>query len=136
MKMHANTFRVNSPIPGQSPISDLKKPLDPVLSQYSKESGHEEIKKQGKVADSMDKIFNQEQRTVRQNKKFLISDISSSNSRERDRIRSTKAPIMLKGKSNEKSGDKNMHNINKELAKKYAGKLDLGKVRICLTYCA
>lgn len=128
--MRMISFGVNSPLPGQSPTSDYKKPLDPVLSQHSRESENfkEESKKYGKVTDSMDKIFSQDQRTVRQSKKFLISDISSSNSRERDRRTLSKAPILLKGKSNEKNQDKSMHNINKELAKKYAGKLDLGKV--------
>lgn len=90
-----------------------------------------------KVTDSLEKMFTTERNTRRSKKILMIgekrmtSDVSSSESRERDIVKFNKMPLLLKTKENKdgnystiiKSG-----NINKDFAKKYAGKLDIGKV--------
>lgn len=137
---------INSPIPGQSPSSELKKPCASIMSYNSalpsnlEDNEAMDMELMPKVTDSMDRIFSSQERSARQNKKILmigekrmISDVSSSESRERDLVKRNKVPLLLKPKeaTERKSARKiNSNNINKDLAKKYAGKIDIGKV-IC-----
>jgi hypothetical protein len=64
--------------------------------------------------------------------KRVTSEFSSSRSRERELVKKNKNPLFMKNK--EGSGGKNSArkgkggSINKELAKKYAGKFEMGKV--------
>lgn len=138
-------YTVNSPLPTQSPHSDPKHGIQSVISENSEEAkldgesdNFEKAEPQtAKVTDSMDKIFKQE-RTNRQSKKILMigekrmtSEISSSESRERELVKRNRNPLMLKNKEcKERNSARKIKgsNINKELAKKYANKLELGKV--------
>ena len=128
-----------------------------VISETSQEANNEaesescenhkyekvEVENSAKVTDSMDKIFKTE-RNSRQKKKILMiggkrmaSDVSSSESREREIVKLNKNPLLLK---NKELKDRNSAmklkdtNINKELARKYANKLDIGKVSLNLNF--
>ncbi len=137
-------FVVNSPVPGQSPTSELKKPVESIISQTSGEKQNRaETESEGvnyKVTDSLEKIFRNERgsRGNRGSKKILMigekrmtSEASSSESRERDLVKFNKNPLMMKPKENssrEVGVKKIKTNLNEEMGKKYAEKLDLGKV--------
>ena len=142
---------MNSPLPPQSPKSDPNHCFQSVISENSQEMKNDgesedyervEIERTTKVTDSMDQIFNQE-RSARQNKKILmigekrmISDVSSSESRERELVKKAKNPLLLKQKElKDRNSARKIAsgNINKELAKKYAGKLEICKVSLALT---
>jgi hypothetical protein len=139
---------INSPIPGQSPSSEFKKPLESIMSynsalpSYLEDSEAMDMEPIPKVTDSMDKIFSTQERSARHNKKKLMigdkkitSDVSSSDSRERELAKRNKVPLLLKAKDNKERNSARKitsNNINKELAKKYAGKIDIGKVNFNL----
>lgn len=108
------------------------------IDEKSESNDNTDVGKNTKVSDSLDKLF-QEKRTARQSKKILMigqkrmtSDVDSSESRERDLVRPTnKNPLLLKSKENNErqSARKTKgNNMNKELDRKYTGKLDRGKV--------
>lgn len=132
-------FVVNSPIPGQSPTSELKKPVDSIISPKSGEKGQKDDSNTSdityKVTDSLEKIFKHD-RADRKSKKILMigekrmtSEASSSESRERDLVKFNKGPLLLKNKESVKDqSEKKKSTLNEDLAKKYAEKLDLGKV--------
>ena len=141
-KSNPNTdFVVNSPIPNQSPTSELKKPVDSIISLISggkhRKAETENSDAPYKVTDSLEKIFKND-RVDRKSKKILMigekrmtSEASSSESRERDLVKFNKGPLMLKVKENSYKGNppkKAKNNLNEEMGKKYAEKLDLGKV--------
>jgi dihydrofolate reductase len=115
-----------------------------VISENAEEATNEadsqnydKVESSTKVTDSIDKIF-KVGRTSRQKKKILMiggkkitSDVSSSESREREIVKLNRNPLMLKTKESKdvNSARKSKgQNTNKELAKKYANKFDLGKV--------
>lgn len=114
--------------------------MDSIISQTSGDK-NKETESEGayKVTDSLEKMFRQE-RKDRKSKRILMigekrmtSEASSSESRERDLVKFNKGPLMLKSKEN---GNKepvvkgSKPSLNEEMGKKYAEKLDLGKVSI------
>jgi hypothetical protein len=122
--------------------------IQSVISENSQEMKYDgesdtyekvQIEHTTKVSESVDKLL-KDNATARQGRKILMigekritSEVSSSSSRERELIKFYKNPALIKSKdANEKNSAKKIknNNINKELAKKYANKFDLGKVRL------
>ena len=135
----------------QSPLSNPNM-IQSVISENSQEMKYErdsdtyekvQIEHTTKVSESVDKLM-KDNATARQGRKIFMfgekritSEVSSSSSRERELIKFYKNPNILKNKdTNEKNSAKKIknNNINKELAKKYAEKIDIGKVRINGSY--
>ena len=120
----------------QSPLSnDNKNMAQSAISENSQGEKEEEGGKH-KVSDSIDKIFKDRNRKIFTiGEKRVASGASSEESRERELVKG-KGPVMLKGKEEDGGKEKDNGrkvkggNINKELAKKYANKLEIGKVRV------
>lgn len=135
----------------QSPLSNPNM-IQSVISENSQEMKYDgesdtyekvQIEHTTKVSESVDKLL-KDNATARQGRKILMigekritSEVSSSSSRERELIKFYKNPTLIKSKdTNEKNSAKKIknNNINKELAKKYANKLDMGKVTLNLKF--
>ena len=88
-----------------------------------------------KDRESLDKLFINQTTDNRKNKILMIgekrvtSDFSSSRSHEREIVQKNKNPLLMLNKNSARKVNKN-NTISKELAKKYAGKFELGKVSL------
>lgn len=89
------------------------------------------------VRESLDKLLMNQITDERKSKKILMigekrvtSEFSSSRSRERELVKKNKNPLFMKNKESRGNSARKLkgNNINKELAKKYAGKFEMGKV--------
>lgn len=146
-----NFYNDNNPawIASRAQSPDLNyKPMPSIVSENSKEELNQEWESQTyekvevehskKVSDSLDKLFATKTSDDRKSKKILMigekritSEFSDSRSREREVFKKNKNTLHIKNKeSNDKNSARKSKgtNINKELARKYADKLESGKV--------